>query len=238
MPAEYWAHPWPQVAELAAVAASDTWTLVGGLMVQLHAIRNDVGSIRPTTDIDALLHLETGAVSKAAFVGKLGTLRYRLQDQVQPGMQELHYVRDGSMVDVMVADHVAPRVMAERGGRNTFQVPGGTQALKRTELATITPPTGAPFTLSVPNLIGALMLKSAAYTGDSRDRGRHLGDSVVLLACITDPRALAGTFAGSDRSRISTLAKALKDKNSEHWLALDPAPRDRARRVLGILAAA
>ena len=33
-----WLHPWPNVFELARVMATDKWTLVGGLMVQAHAL--------------------------------------------------------------------------------------------------------------------------------------------------------------------------------------------------------
>ena len=60
-PAGGWATPWPQAAELADAIPSEQWTLVGGLMVQLHAARAGVPLNRPTLDIDIVLHIETGA---------------------------------------------------------------------------------------------------------------------------------------------------------------------------------
>ena len=53
-PAGGWARPWPDVAELAAVCRLTTWTLIGGLMVQLHAIAAGLPVVRPTNDVDVL----------------------------------------------------------------------------------------------------------------------------------------------------------------------------------------
>lgn len=37
-----WGVPWPNVAEIEAVFPHEKWTLVGGLMAQLHAIHRGV----------------------------------------------------------------------------------------------------------------------------------------------------------------------------------------------------
>lgn len=37
-PAGGWREPWPQVFELATALPVDRWALVGGLMVQAHAL--------------------------------------------------------------------------------------------------------------------------------------------------------------------------------------------------------
>lgn len=47
-----WPDPWPNVAEIAAVLPIDKWTLVGGLMVQIHSIHHGLGVVRPTNDVD------------------------------------------------------------------------------------------------------------------------------------------------------------------------------------------
>lgn len=54
--------------------------------------------------------------------------------------------------------------------------------------------------LSIPDAFGALILKAAAHKADARDRGRHLTDAAVLLACV-DPFE-ERTSSGSDRSRL------------------------------------
>ena len=54
------ASPWPQCLELAQVFDTSKWTLVGGLMVQLHAAIANVPVNRPTTDVDLVLHVGPG----------------------------------------------------------------------------------------------------------------------------------------------------------------------------------
>jgi len=60
--------PWPNVAEIEAVLPHDKWTLVGGLMAQLHGIHADIDTLRPTNDVDIVLHVETtrGIASETA----------------------------------------------------------------------------------------------------------------------------------------------------------------------------
>lgn len=119
-------------------------------------------------------------------------------------------------------------------GREMVRIEGGTQALRRTINARIEITPETTTTISVPRPFGALVLKAAAYTTDSRDRDRHLFDAAALLACIDDPFAERAGFAGSDRRRITTLAERL---TSEHpaWRTLDRAARAQAQAALGIL---
>lgn len=77
-PAGGWGPPWPNVAEIEAVLPHDKWTLVGGLMTQLHGISRGVDTLRPTNDVDIVLHVETmrGVAREAALA--LEALGYRL----------------------------------------------------------------------------------------------------------------------------------------------------------------
>lgn len=93
--------------------------------------------------------------------------------------------------------------------RAMVKIEGGTQALRRTINARLQIATGQTTTISVPDAFGALILKIAAYQTDSRDRDRHLYDAAVLLCCIEDPYAQRERFAGSDRKRLTLLAKSL-----------------------------
>jgi len=54
-PAGGWGRPWPDVAELAAAVPAEVWTLIGGLMVQLHGVLAGLPMVRPTDDVDVLL---------------------------------------------------------------------------------------------------------------------------------------------------------------------------------------
>lgn len=92
---------------------------------------------------------------------------------------------------------------------------------------------GTTATISVPRPFGALILKAAAYTTDSRDRERHLFDAAALLACIDDPFAERAEFTGSDRRRIATLVTHLGATHPA-WRALPEDHRTQAQLTLDI----
>lgn len=85
-----WPDPWPNVAEIAAVLPTDKWTLVGCLMTQLHSIHHGLGTVRPTNDVDIVLHIETsrGVVSETATA--LRSLGYDLRSAVDPRDNTAH----------------------------------------------------------------------------------------------------------------------------------------------------
>lgn len=61
-----WPSPWPNVAELASVLPIEKWTLVDGLMTQLHTVHHRIGVVRLTNDVDIVLHIETNRGVPAA----------------------------------------------------------------------------------------------------------------------------------------------------------------------------
>lgn len=97
-----WPAPWPNVAELASVLPADKWTLVGGLMTQLHTVRRGLGVVRPTNDVDIVLHIETSRGVPAATASALESIGYSLMDTVDPRQNTAHrFVRGDSSVDVV-----------------------------------------------------------------------------------------------------------------------------------------
>lgn len=243
-PAGGWPKPWPQVAELVTAIGPEHWTLVGGLMVQLHAANAGIDSVRPTADVDIVVHIETGPGRVADVANALARLGYEFTPSIDPRNRVAHRFVRGSaavdlsepeQIDVVRADHAAPKVVEKLKGYDMIAIEGGTQALKRTVNAALEI-NGQRVVLSVPNAYGALILKSAAHLTDSRDKARHLTDAVVLLACIDDPFAVAGAdVSGSDANRMRYLAQQL---NEEAWIALSDQLQRRARAALSILLAA
>lgn len=243
-----WPPPWPSVAELVAVLPSDQWTLVGGLMTQLHSVHLGLGVVRPTNDVDIVLHIETGRGVPAQTASALEQIGYELQRAVDPRSNTAHRFLRGSsrvdlvtgaaeppeVVDVLMAEHAAPTVIEKLRGRDMVAIEGGTPALRRTVNARLEIEPGSVSTISVPRPFGALILKAAAYKTDARDRDRHLFDAAVLLACIEDPFTEREHFAGSDRSRLTLLQKALPDDHAA-WRALPDGVRDDAQAALRIL---
>ena len=239
-----WLSPWPNVAEIEAILPHKKWTLVGGLMTQLHGIHRGVTAIRPTLDVDMVLHIETspGVVAEAARA--LESLGYQFAPSIDDRNPTAHrFTRGGStvdlagdVVDVLIADHPAPRVIERLRGRSMVRIEGGTQALRRTINARLEVVPGRLTTISVPSPFGAAILKAAAYLTDSRDKGRHLQDAALLLTVIDDPHAERAGLAGSDRQRLLALTRALPD-DARPWRALPEPWRTNGQTALRILTA-
>lgn len=168
-----WGAPWPNVAEIAAVLPHEKWTLVGGLMAQLHGIHRGIGALRPTNDVDIVLHVETtrGIASEAARA--LESIGYECKPSIDKRNNIAHrFTRAEShvdlvasatdVVDVLVADHAAPRVIEKLRGKDMMAIEGGTQALRRTINARLQITPGRTTSVSVPSPFGALILKAAA----------------------------------------------------------------------------
>ncbi len=95
---------------------------------------------------------------------------------------------------------------------------------------------GVGVELSVPDALGAIILKSAAHLADSRDPARHLSDAAVLLACMTDPFTDRDRLtSGSDRKRLVHLGKHLGDSDHPAWVALDADAAREGQAALRIL---
>jgi hypothetical protein len=71
-----WPHPWPNVEEFARVLRADLWTLIGGLMTQVHAINRGLGVVRPTNDGDIVLHIEAARGVPARTAAALESIGY------------------------------------------------------------------------------------------------------------------------------------------------------------------
>lgn len=224
-PAGGWREPWPRVFEIAGALPLERWALVGGLMVQTHALAAQIETTRVTLDVDATVRIEAGIFTYAEAAAALIQLGYALDRSTRLAYR---FTRGPDVVDLMVADHERPPPRHAR--REVMPVTGGKQALDRLQLA-VFQSDASQVQVPIPNLHGALVLKAAAHLVDSRDRDRHLLDSVTLLACIVDGGSIIEQLRGSDRSRLRHLVRAFDD----HPLVVAQAPSDTAtlaRRTL------
>lgn len=216
-------------------------------MVALHAAARGIRLPRTTVDVDMVIHVETarGRVAHVRMV--LAELGYTLMEPSDARKGHAHrFTRPGTpggsapagspdIVDVMVADHPAPRVLEKLGRFPMVAIAGGTQALTRTTNARLEIG-GTDVELSVPDTLGAVILKSAAHLSDSRDPARHLSDAAVLLACMADPFAERERLTlGSDRKRLLHLNKHLSDPVHPAWVALDADAARDGQAALRIL---
>lgn len=215
-PAGGWLSPWPQVVEIVRAIPHTQWTLVGGLMVQLHAVHAGLPLTRATRDVDMILHIETGAATFGGVRHQLERLGYSLRVPVGDGPVH-QFGRDTETVDVMVADRLTPKLHPKVLRRKVFAVPGGKSALRKTVNCEVTTGEEAVM-LSIPDALGALVLKGAAYMEDSRDRERHLDDAAVLACAVTDPIGDRARMIGNDRKRIAALWKPLQVLDHRSWI--------------------
>lgn len=224
----------------------EKWTLVGGLMTQLHAISHRIDTFRPTTDVDMVLHIETTRGVAGEATRALESLGYAFAPSIDDratiahrfprGHSMVDMAGEGDVVDLLIADHPAPKVVEKLRGRSMMRIEGGTQALRRTIEAELEIVAGRSTTVSVPSAFGAVILKAAAYRADPRDRERHLLDGALLLSVIDDPYTEREGFAGSDRSRLEALVRALPDEARE-WQSVAEPWRTNGLTALRILTA-
>ncbi|MCU1481785.1 MAG: hypothetical protein JWQ19_2571 [Subtercola sp.] len=223
--------PWPSAFELARILPRNSWTLIGGLMVRLHAAMATLPAPRSTVDVDTALHLETNAVTFAAAGALLLGAGYELDLQTKHAYR---FDRGLDRVDLLCSDRHAIWKRPRYGRRPLFGVPGGTRALQQTINVDVMTKTDS-VRLVVPSVRGGLILKSAAYIEDPRDKGRHAEDAVVLLACLDDPVTAADGLSQRSRRRLRTMVRTLLDERSP-WIAHDPTVASLARESLQILA--
>ena len=85
-------------------------------------------------------------------------------------------------------------------------------------------------------MLGALILKAAAHKEDPRDKPRHLRDAALLASLIEDPIEERGRLVGSDRRRITYIARQLNDPFIEAWQLLPPERQTVGQHTLRVLA--
>jgi len=229
-----WAPPWPLVIEIASALPERSWVLVGGLMVQMHARAAGVEEVRPTHDVDALVDVMAGGVSLAGIIGALTATGFEVVEPSWPEAPIHRLRRDDDIVDILVADHLPKRVQPRLRHHPVMAADGGAQALTRTQQVVIEADRGT-VELTVPDLLGALVLKAAAQMADRRDRERHLRDAALLASLITDHRRELGRLQGSDRKRLRHLSDALSDPLDDAWLLLPDDARQAGQDTLRIL---
>ncbi len=114
-----------------------------------------------------------------------------------------------------------------------MSVPGGSQALARTERVEVRVGDTDTGLLPRPNLLGALLIKCRAVdVDDAPDNQRR--DVALLLSLVDDPRAIAGQLHSGERAPLLRRAEEMLDPHHPAWIGMPTA--EDARRALRILA--
>jgi len=209
---------WSLALEIAeAVGPDGEWSLIGGLMVQLHGFEHNDG-LRPTVDIDIL----AAARKPPAMTEEIASLLTRRGAQVampprsNPALGyrfELH----GEVIEILGPDGLKtdPKTV---GGLTTFQASGGTKEPRRTEIVPVSLDGSPPVAIRRPNLLGAILIKARVVAERRKEKfDSDRQDLIRLLSYVDDPRALA---------REEQLKRSEKRwlRKIEGALAFDPSP--------------
>lgn len=222
---------WAATLDLADLLDGLPWTLVGAQMVMLHAFEAGETPGRTTGDLDLLFDVR-------AYIGATAEASRRL---LIAGFTETGASPDGVAHrlsrGVVVVDVLAPDGLGERtsratiaGGR-TVQVPGGSQALERTEIVDVRLG-GRVGRLPRPSLLGAILLKARAVGAAPDEAAKHRGDLAFLLGLADDPRSLVVALRKAERTWLRS-RRELADRAHQAW-RMSRRPDD-AFLALGIL---
>lgn len=184
------ANLWRTVAKVASELGDSTpWCLVGGLMVALFALEAGQRA-RPTTDIDILGDARSRPSGTEEVTRHLKALGAEIHEY--GGLERERGFRfnvDGQVVDVLAPDGLPiERPPLTTGNLQTLQIPGGTQALRRTELVEIVLD-GHATPLKRPTLLGAIILKARSLLVHSRIQDQR-EDLITLLSLVPDAFAM------------------------------------------------
>lgn len=185
---------WTSLGELADRLPGG-WVLIGGLMVQLHAAEHGIRDVRLTRDIDILGQARPpGAL--AAIDLALQAAGFKLTGPDLDGFAH-RYERGDLIVDLLAPDGLKPPPEMA-GGLKAVGVPGGSQALARSELVKVRVD-GREFALRRPSLVGAILIKARSIMRHA-DPLSQRDDLLRLLALVDDPRAAAGDLKRAERT--------------------------------------
>lgn len=225
---------WRMLMELSA-RQPDGWTLVGAQMVALLGFER--GRLRPRSSFDADVVVDTRTVRGG--IRQLGLALRELGFElagIGPGGVGHRFKRGDDVIDLLAPDGVGARAdLTTVPPAHTVQVPGGSQALARTEFVEVSLE-GVAAKIPRPNLLGAILLKARAVeVDDSPDHQRQ--DLAFLLSLVEDPRTLARDLKASER-RWLRRRRDLLDQGNRAWRLIDnPEEGYLALRILAGLPA-
>ncbi|QDO89571.1 hypothetical protein FNH13_15550 [Ornithinimicrobium ciconiae] len=206
------------------------WVLVGGQMTMLHCLENGIVPPRTTDDGDIALNVwvRRDALRRTSrFLHDRGFT----EDKTSDGYGYRFRREEKTLIDVLLPEGIDrqdshPTTISGRPG---VSVEGMNQALSRAERVPVTI-AGVDGHIRRPDLLGAIVLKAAAYVIDSRDVERHAQDIVALTEiALQDPRATLSRVTPHDRRRLRPFVNKL---TADHRYRRQAADREAVHRFL------
>lgn len=195
------------------------WTLIGARMVQLHAMSTGRAVPRVSLDADALADVRAMPGATAKLSATLIKHDFELGEASAFGLAH-RFVREGVSIDVLAPDglnKVSSRLTV--GKLHTVEVPGGTQALNRTELREVRLGRRRGV-IPVPSLLGAILLKARAVAVDDVPENQRI-DLALLLSLVGDVAPLHEELRPTEKSWLRRRGE-MGDVGTACWRLLSP----------------
>jgi hypothetical protein len=206
-------------------------------MVQLHGFERE-DDLRPTVDIDIL-----GAARKppamteqiaSVLVGKGAEVVMPPRSKPELGYR---FQLDGEVVEILGPDGLRadPKTV---GGLRTFQVSGGSQALRRTEVVLVQLADAQPVAVRRPSLLGAILIKARVVAKHRKEKFHSdRQDLIRLLSYVEDPRALAREeqLKSSERKWLRNVDAALNFDDAALAAVFPSDTLERAQQAFQLL---
>lgn len=210
---------WLALADLADSSPAP-WTLIGAHMVALHCWRSGREPLRATRDADVLTNPRAVSTATADLSQTLTEIGFVFEEPSMGG-QGFTFARRGVLVDVLAPEGLGSRARLRTiGAARTIEVPGGTQALSRTQPMAVRS-RDLEAELPVPDLLGALLVTVRAIEVDDTPQDKKQ-DAALLLAAVDDPDLLDRGLTANERRWLRG-HPYLGDPDEPLWDGIDEA---------------
>ena len=214
---------------------ADDWTLIGGHMVLLHALRAGRVAPRVSEDLDLVVNARARPPALPKMVETLRSLGFELTG-VSPDRVLHRFDRDGVFIDILAPDGLGQHTeLVTVGPGVTIVAAGGSYAVSESGPVEVSyeDRTGQ---VPLPSIAGALVVKAGAARTDHGPKGpgRHLRDLAFLASLVEDAIDLRDHLGARNRRRLRAVT-ALADEGHEAWVLLGD-ERDDAYAAWTLLA--
>jgi hypothetical protein len=224
---------WSTLLDIAI--GEQQWTVVGARMVELHLVERGRALRRSSLDGDALGDARARPNPVRRIAQLLTAADFGLESIAVMGTGHT-FVKGDIEIDVLAPDNLG--VNSERDRMtipplHTVEVPGGRQALDRTEWVEVEV-AGRRGRLPRPNLLGAILLKARAVDVDDAKASQRQ-DLADLLSLVDDPDELSKELRA--REHLWLLRRTeLNDITADCWIGLTSMDVQKGLAALRILA--
>ena len=205
---------WKTTLEVAAAMPAAGWTLIGAQMVFLQAAAFGREPGRTSGDLDVLVDVRLVTSLVRDMAERL--IECGFGPDVTVDGRGHRFRRGEDVVDLLAPEGTGSRSSLETvPGARTIAVPGGSQALRRTERHLVDIRGVGVAELPSPNLLGAILLKARAIDA-ADDPDKHRRDLGLLLSLVRDPGDLARELAPAERGWLRRRRELLDPEHAAY----------------------